>query len=202
MAFTNITEEQQAAMGVSGLPDTPALDTSDMQAKFDELGNAAIDWIQKHIEELEAITAAGNIGCTPPADITVSENTIQAIVYAIARLAVSASSSSHTHANKATLDAITAEIKAKYDALVSVLGNVTTFDSEALVSSALAIPSSAAVVAYVTAFDIAFKLLDKAYPVGTCYIGPNSPAVFLGGTWTEVSDTGISSDYTVWKRTE
>ena len=45
MAFTKITDEQQEAMGVTGLPDTPLLDTHDMQVKLDELDNAAIDWL-------------------------------------------------------------------------------------------------------------------------------------------------------------
>ena len=201
MAFSTITEEQQESMGVTGLPDTPALDTHDMQAKFDELGNAAIDWLQAHVTELEASTAAASIGCEIPPDIPVSEKKIQNIIFAIARLAVSTNSSAHSHANKAVLDSISSDVKAKYDNLVSVLGDVTSFDSEVLVSSLLSVPSSYAVAAYVEAYDIAQKLLAKAYPVGSLYIGTTSPALFLGGTWTEASDTGISSSYTVWKRT-
>lgn len=201
MAFTTITEDQQEAMGVTGLPDTPLLDTHDMQAKLDELGNAAIDWIQTFVEEIEAATAAASIGCTVPPGITVTEQKLQNIITAIARLAVSNNEKAHSHANKAVLDAITNTVKANYDNLVSVLGAVTGFDAETLIASALSIPSSQAVATYVEAYDIASKLLAKAYPVGSCYIGPSSPALFLGGTWTEVTDTGLSPDYTVWKRT-
>lgn len=201
MAFTTITEEQQADMGVTGLPDTPQLDTADMQEKFDELGNAAIDWIQTHVTEIEAKAAAMSIGCAAPANVTVSEEKLQSVINAIARLAYNSSSSAHTHANKSVLDGISETLKGKYDNLATLIGSITAFDSTTLVSSELSIPSSAAVVAYVTAFDIAAKLLQKAYPVGSCYIGPVSPGSFLGGTWVEVTDTGISDSYTVWKRT-
>lgn len=201
MAFSTITEEQQENMGVTGLPDTPALDTHDMQAKFDELGNAAIDWIQRFVTELEAATAAASVGCAVPPGIAVTEQKLQNVIAAIARLAVSNDDKAHSHANKATLDSITDTVKAKYDIIASVFGNVTTFDSEVLVPTALSVPSSQAVATYVQAFNIATKLLAQAYPVGSCYIGTTSPALFLGGTWTEVTDTGISPNYTVWKRT-
>lgn len=201
MAFTTITEEQQETMGVTGLPDTPLLGTHDMQAKFDELGNAAIDWIQKFVIELEAATAATSIGCTIPPGITVTEQKLQNVLSAIARLTVSNNEKAHTHTNKATLDSITNTVKSTYDAIASVFGNVKTFDSETLVPTVLSVPSSQAVATYVQAFDIATKLLTKAYPVGSCYIGTTSPSLFLGGTWTEVTDTGISPNYTVWKRT-
>lgn len=201
MSFTTITEEQQSSMGVSGLPDTPELDTSDMQAKFDELGNAAIDLLQTHIAELEASNACSNIGCTAPTDITASEATLQSVLNAIARLTVNDHGNAHTHANKEVLDAITQAVKDTYDSIASVLGTVQTFDTDTLVSSALSIPSSKAVATYVTAFNIAQKLLAQVYPVGSIYIGSSSPAVFLGGTWVEVTDTGLSSDYTTWKRT-
>lgn len=201
MAFSTITEEQQDAMGVTGLADTPSLDTNAMQAKFDELGNAAIDWIQTFVTEIEAATAAASIGCTLPPNLPVTEPKLQNIITAIARLTVSNNEKSHNHSNKAALDAITDTVKAKYDNLVSILGDVTGFDAETLIASSLSIPSSQAVATYVEAYDIASKLLAKAYPVGSCYIGPSSPALFLGGTWTEVTDTGLSPDYTVWKRT-
>lgn len=201
MAFSTITEDQQETMGVTGLPDTPRLDTHDMQAKIDELGNAAIDWIQKFVTEIEAATAAASIGCTVPPGISVTEAKLQNIITAIARLTVSNTEKSHSHVNKAVLDSITNNVKAAYDNLVSILGDVTGFDAETLIASALSIPSSQAVATYVEAYDIASKLLDKAYPVGSCYIGPSSPALFLGGTWVEVTDTGLSPDYTVWKRT-
>ncbi len=201
MAFTTITDEAQEEMGVSGLPDTPELDTSDMQAKFDELGNAAIDWIQTHVTELEATTAAASIGCVIPTEVTASSTTIQAVINAIARLAVSNTSKAHAHSNKTVLDGISENVKASYDSLVSILGSITAIDSATLVPSATSLPSSQAVATYISAYDISEKLLDIAYPIGTCVISATSPGTTIGGTWTEVTDTGISSDYTVWKRT-
>lgn len=38
-----ITSADRAGKGVTGLPDTPGLSTGDMQARFDSLGNLAID---------------------------------------------------------------------------------------------------------------------------------------------------------------
>jgi hypothetical protein len=38
-----ITSTDRAGKGVTGLPDTPGLSTGDMQARFDSLGNLAID---------------------------------------------------------------------------------------------------------------------------------------------------------------
>jgi len=201
MSFTTITEDEQDEMGVTGLADTPALDTADMQAKFDELGNAAIDWIQTHVSELEASTAAASIGCAVPTGITASSTTVQAVIKAIAAIAVANNTNSHTHSNKSVLDAITETVKGTYDTLVSVLGTVTALDTSTLVSSQTSIPTSEAVATYLEAYDISEKLLDAAYPIGTCVIGATSPGTTMGGTWSEVTDTGISTDYTVWKRT-
>lgn len=202
MAFSTITEEEQAAMGVTGLSDTPELDTAAMQAKFDELGNAAIDCIQKIVTELQAETAAASIGAAAPTGITVSTNTLQAILNAIAAVAKEAKDKEHSHANKEVIDALSEDQKSKYDALVTILGSITALDEATLISSKLSIPTSFAVATYVTAFDITEKILAKVFPVGSCYIGFTSPATFLtGSTWTEVTDTGISDSYTVWKRT-
>lgn len=201
MAFSTITEEAQDAMGVTGLPDTPALDTHDIQVKFDELGNAAIDWIQTFIEELGQSSAAASIGCNIPPNISASEAKLQNVINAIARLTVSNNTASHTHANKAVLDTLTSDTKAGYDSIASIFSNIVSLDTETLVPSQTAVPSSYAVDNYIQAFDIAQKLLVQIYPVGSLHIGSTSPALFLGGTWTEVSDTGISSEYTVWKRT-
>ena len=112
-----------------------------------------------------------------------------------------ASDKSHAHANKATLDAISPEVKSGYDALVSVLGTINALDTSALVPSETAIPTSYAVDQYILAFDISNKVLQKVFPVGSVYIGPSSPATFVGGSWTQVNDVGISASYVAWKRT-
>lgn len=63
MAFTKITTYDTEGKGIKNLPDTPGLSAQDMKDKFEELSKAVI--IPKHnglIDELEATTAAGNIG--------------------------------------------------------------------------------------------------------------------------------------------
>jgi hypothetical protein len=201
MAFSTITPEQQAAIGVTGLPDTPELDTSAMQQKFDEKGDAAIDWIRTFVAELEADTAALDIGCSVPTGIQSSAAKLQSVINVIASLAKDASDKSHAHANKATLDAISSEVKSGYDALVSVLGTINALDTSELVPSETAIPTSYAVAQYILAVDISNKILQKVFPVGSVYIGPSSPATFVGGSWTQVNDVGISASYVAWKRT-
>lgn len=69
MAFTNITEEAVAGLGVYGLPDTPELDTTAMQEKFDEYSWFLRDFINAHIEELEALEAANSVGAVIPNEL-------------------------------------------------------------------------------------------------------------------------------------
>ena len=76
MAFTKITTGDTANKGVVGLPDTPDMGTSEIQAKFDELATDVI--IPKHnalIDELEAGTAGASIGVK---DANNQDTTLQA----------------------------------------------------------------------------------------------------------------------------
>ena len=66
MSFTNITPEELVDMGVTGLPDTPELSTEDMQAQFDEYSVFLKNKFKTHINELEANTAAADIGMEIP----------------------------------------------------------------------------------------------------------------------------------------
>lgn len=76
MAFVKITNEDLLNKGVRGLPDTPNLSTSDMQAKFDEIATDVL--VPKHnglIDELEASTSAASIGAKDSAS---ADSTVQA----------------------------------------------------------------------------------------------------------------------------
>lgn len=85
MAFTNITDEELVNLGVSGLPDTPELSTEDMQAQFDEYPQFLKDKFKTHIAELEANTAAADIGMKIPTSLSnVSDEKLQPIVDEIA----------------------------------------------------------------------------------------------------------------------
>lgn len=67
MSYTKITEADLVGKGVTGLPDTPNLSTSDMQAKFDELVKDVV--VPKHnslVDDLEATTGASNLGALSP----------------------------------------------------------------------------------------------------------------------------------------
>lgn len=66
MAFTTITDNELVNMGVTGLPDTPELTTEEMQAQFDEYPQFLKDKFKTHITELEANTAAADIGMEVP----------------------------------------------------------------------------------------------------------------------------------------
>lgn len=79
MSFTNITDEELVGMGVTGLPDTPGLTTEEMQAQFDEYSVFLKDKFKTLISELEAATAALNIGAEVPQNITADGN-IQSIL--------------------------------------------------------------------------------------------------------------------------
>lgn len=69
MAFTNITEEATAGLGVYGLPDTPELDVTAMQIKFDEYSWFLRDFINDHIVEIEAKTASESLGAQVPIEL-------------------------------------------------------------------------------------------------------------------------------------
>lgn len=79
MSFTNITDEELEGKGVTGLPDTPGLSTTEMQQKFDEYSVFLKDKLKTLITELEAEAGALNIGATVPENITADGN-IQSIL--------------------------------------------------------------------------------------------------------------------------
>lgn len=118
MAFTKITENDTINKGVMGLPDTPNLSTSEMQAKFEELSNdVIIPKLNNLVDELEAKSAAGNIGATIPSGINAESENVQAVLNGIAEKAhtheksdaelTDAVTKAHEHSNKSVIDKFT-----------------------------------------------------------------------------------------------
>ncbi|MBO5472673.1 MAG: hypothetical protein J6A08_02625, partial [Lachnospiraceae bacterium] len=67
MAFSRITSEDTNNKGVTGLPAVPALETTAMQKKFDELStDVLIPKFNALADELEAEEAGANIGASLP----------------------------------------------------------------------------------------------------------------------------------------
>ena len=118
MAFTRITDNDTINKGVIGLPDTPNLSTSEMQAKFEELSNdVIIPKFNNLVDELEAKSAAGNIGATIPSGINAESENVQAVLNGIAEKAhthaktdeeiTGAVELAHEHSNKNVIDKFT-----------------------------------------------------------------------------------------------
>lgn len=63
MAFTKITDEDLQNKGVMGLPDTPGLSTSEMQAKFEQIAREVlVPKFNQLVDELLGPSAASQIG--------------------------------------------------------------------------------------------------------------------------------------------
>jgi len=148
MAFSKITDADRLNKGVTGLSDTPNLETSEMQRKFDELANLSIDRFNNHIDEISANTGAANIGAAVPDGFT-ADNTVQSVLHAIARGTSDNTAISHTHTNKSVLDLITAAVKAGYDHVSTVFGRITSV-TQSVTDSTQAVPTGHAVVNYVS----------------------------------------------------
>ena len=102
MAFTRVTTSDTTGKGVVGLPDTPGLDTTEMQQKFDELAlDVIIPKLNNLISELEAAAGAASLGAKAPAGIQAQQN-VQSILDQIALVAADASSKANTAFNTAT----------------------------------------------------------------------------------------------------
>lgn len=192
--FTTITDEEREGKGVSGQPDSPQIPANQLKELFDSLANLSIDKFITHIEELEANTAAGNIGAVVPEGYSATES-IQSLVDEIIMRLGSCEELKHSHANKDTLDAISSETKNGYDALVAMLQGIDAIQNN-LTDSTSGIPNSHAVTSYVTNavrnanFVKPNQLLDAIYPVGTVYTTTNAsfnPNTAFGGVWSVLS---------------
>ena len=160
--FSKITEADLNNKGVSGLPDTPNLSTSEMQAKFDELSkDVIVPKFNNLVEELSAQSASENIGITPPEKFT--GDTIKSLIYEIIEIVLSNQSKSHEHSNKGILDGITDQNLLDLDNLVNLFSGISTVAS--VVSDSLAeIPNSHAIVEYMTQLgsgDMQKAIYDK-----------------------------------------
>lgn len=148
MSYTKVTDEQRTGKGVTGLPDIPQLSTADMQAKFDELGNEAIDALNNLIDELESQNGADSLGAKVPAGITAEPN-VGSILVAYGLLLNNLGSKAHVHANSNVLNSISAEVKQEYDRVASILNAINSFDNGVL-DDAGSIPTGHAIVSYVS----------------------------------------------------
>lgn len=147
MALRRIDDADRLNKGVSGLSDTPNMEASALQAKFDELGNMAIDAYNETVDVLNSTDGALNIGATVPEGLNASDNT-QSILNALARRTAHTDDLMHSHDNKDVLDTITQATKTGYDNLVDTLGGVTGV-LQTVTDSTTDIPTGHAIVNYV-----------------------------------------------------
>lgn len=145
MAFKKITQADTTGKWVVGLPDTPGLNTAEMQAKFDEISRDVV--IPAHnelVDQLEAAdgSAGGNIKVVNPK--TSSGGTLNETLSAIEQENAQNTQKAHTHDNKSVLDAITSAVKTGYDRLVTLLTGITGIDSS-VTSATNKLPTSKAV---------------------------------------------------------
>ena len=117
MAFTKITENDTINKGVIGLPDTPNLSTSDMQAKLDELAtDVIIPKFNNLVDEIENENASASVGASVPNGIE-AESNVQSVMEALAKKAhthaktdeeiTGAVELAHEHSNKNVIDKFT-----------------------------------------------------------------------------------------------
>jgi hypothetical protein len=188
--FTTITDTERSTCGVSQLADSPNLTAAQLKEQFDSLANLAVDKFITHINEITAITAADNIGATVPGGI-LSMPTVQKILDAYAEHILGLEEAKHTHANKASLDAITAEVKASYDKLVTLFSAIEMVEN-LLSDNDKSVPTSHAVKAYIDTKGFMNKTtaINTFYPVGTVYstnISSFNPSSTFGGGWNTLT---------------
>lgn len=183
MAFKKITDEDRQGKGNVGQPDTPGLTTAEMQAVMDSLPNLAIEKHNELVDALNDVKAAVNMGAEVPSGIQAQPN-VQSILNAMVLNLALNTQARHSHANKAALDSISQEALDDYNRLSRLLTSILSLET-AITDNDEALPTSGAVVDYVTNFDMKAKVLAAAYPVGSVYstTGTN-PTTLFGGTWT------------------
>ena len=189
MAFSKITEQDREGKGNVGLPDTPNLTTSEMQEQMDSLPNLVIDKFNEFIDAINANTGAINLGATVPPGITAQAN-VQSILNAMVTNLALCVSAKHTHENKGTLDMLTSDKLEAYDRLVTLLESINEVQQN-LTNSSIALPTSAAVRAFVDNYDMRTKILAAAYPVGSVYSSTGvDPTTVFGGSWSLIDTDG------------
>ena len=160
---------------------------------MDSLPNLAIDKFNELIDALNDGKAATNMGAEVPTGITAQPN-VQSILNAMVLNLSLNTLARHTHPNKPALDSISQEALDDYNRLSIMLTAILSLETS-ITNNNAALPTSGAVVDYVTNFDIRSKVLAAAYPVGSVYSTTGtSPTTLFGGTWTQLdTDTqGVS----------
>lgn len=148
MAFEKIENADLSGKMISELADVPELTADELKKRFDAASkDVIIPKFNKLIDALAALSAASNIGMNPPEGITAEQN-IAAVITALAVSVKSNSDSSHSHNNKAVIDAITADAKKKYDDLVLLFSAIKTISNVVKDDSTL-LPTGKAIVDYV-----------------------------------------------------
>lgn len=204
MAFTSILDIERSDKGVSQLPDSPLISSTELKALFDSLGNLAIDKFITHINEISAESGAGNIGAVLPEGFTGSKN-IQSILNQVGRKINSLDAASHQHINLDVLNGLTEDVVTAYNNLVDLLAGIEEVESS-LTNNAAAIPTSRSVYQYIqsvlSVYPTASQLFNTLYPVGTVYNTTSAVIPFTQGTWTLITSEvkGEKSIY-IWERT-
>lgn len=197
MSFNKITNLDTRGKGNVGMPDTPLLTTTEMQEQMDSLPNLIIEKFNDLVDALTDPEAADYIGCLD------AEGDIASVQQAIDRLGDSVAmfaSARHVHANKTTLDAITATLLENISALLLMFTNIDSIDV-ILSSSNNAIPTSQAVQNYVAGYNYKNIIKNAIYPIGAVYQTTLvSPDTIFGteGAWQLLStdENGVKT----WKR--
>lgn len=144
--FEEITQADLVNKGVEGLPDTPNLETAEMQRKFDEITKEVIvpkfnALIQKLNNDL-----GSDIKMIDPKDDT--SKTLSALIGEIEDEVGLNTADRHNHANKALLDSLTAILFEAYNRLVTMLAGVNSV-TDVVTNDTTVLPSGKAIVDFV-----------------------------------------------------
>ena len=144
--FEEITQADLVNKGVEGLPDTPNLETAEMQRKFDEITKEVIvpkfnALIQKLNNDL-----GSDISMIDPKDDT--SKTLSALIGEIEEEVGLNTDDRHNHANKALLDSLTAILFEGYNRLVTMLAGVDSV-TDVVTNDTTVLPSGKAIVDFV-----------------------------------------------------
>lgn len=194
MAFNKVTEFDRQDKGNVGLPDTPALTTTEMQERMDSLANLAIDKLNELIDALNANSASYSVGAKVPTGMSAQPN-VQSILDGMVLNLNLNNAARHSHSNKSVLDGISQNTLDGYNRLVTLLSAIVSIESSVL-NNNTSIPTGGAVIDYVSNFDMRNKILAAAWPVGSVYSTKSnqSPTVTFGGNWNlvDTDEQGVS----------
>ena len=128
MAFDKITQADLTGKGVIGLPDTPQFPTMQMQQKLDEIAlDVIVPKFNAVVDKLNDPAGADDTQVTDPT--TGEQGSLNDALQNIEDENAENTRNRHNHANLGTLDEITAETKAEYDRLVTLLSAITAIQN-------------------------------------------------------------------------